>query len=468
MSLPGKGEVLLTRRHFLYGLAGVAAIAALGGGGVAYSKMRANDSGGLTTLSVPENAVFTSENCTMLESYEGAASLVSTQKLPYGSLVWANDDSIAACLLPGDTGKPLAQIGLLSLGSGTYATAVESAVGESEGFDIYDVRACAEGLVWVEADILEGTWRVYHAPVSGTSVGTPVMAEEGTSDWEMPTLAAVGSYAFWQVLPRLDGAARSESSLLKRARFGEEGAEEVYASRGRMACAPSAAKDGVVFAPRASSSGTYYQLTRVDAASGEVTDAMVLPSSMKPLEVGYGKSGFSFAFDGIYNYGGGIANLGTYTPSSEVEQKLADGAALASAQASSSSEAASSSADAAGASTAGETLAQRNAAAATSLATFNAAAYGADEWFRFPRTPVSGPAWCDDWFIVKSTTAVCGVNFESREYFALDVETGADSYGDYLASTGSGSRFVTFSNIDHTPISGERETHCLVRVWETA
>ena len=460
--------MLLTRRHFLYGLAGIAALAALGGGGVAYSKMAANNSSGVSTLSVPENAVFTSDDCTMLESYEGAASLVSSQKLPYGSLVWANDDSVAACLLPGETGKPLAQIGLLSLGSGTYATVVENAVGESEGFEIYDVRACAEGLVWVEADILDGTWRVYHATADGASIGDPVMAEEGTSDWEMPALAAVGSYAFWQVLPRTDGAARTENSLFKRARFGEAETEEVYASKGRMACAPSAAADGVVIVPRASTSGTYYQLTRIDAASGEVTDAMVLPSSMKPMEVGYGKGGFSFAFDGIYNYGGGIANLGTYTPANEVEQKLSDGAALAAAQASSSSEAASASSGASGAATANETLAERNAATAASLANFNVTAYGADEWFRFPRTPVAAPAWCNDWFIVKSTSAVCGVNLESREYFALDVETGADSYGDYLASTGTGSRFVTYSNIDHTPISGERETHCLVRVWETA
>ena len=32
------------------------------------------------------------------------------------------------------------------------------------------------------------------------------------------------------------------------------------------------------------------------------------------MECGWGKTGFSFAFDGIYNYGEGIANLGTYLP----------------------------------------------------------------------------------------------------------------------------------------------------------
>ena len=81
-----------------------------------------------------------------------------------------------------------------------------------------------------------------------------------------------------------------------------------------MACAPTSCGDSLALAPRARTSGTYYQLTHLDAATGEVTDACVLPSSMKPMECGWGKTGFSFAFDGIYNYGEGIANLGTYLP----------------------------------------------------------------------------------------------------------------------------------------------------------
>ena len=34
---------------------------------------------------------------------------------------------------------------------------------------------------------------------------------------------------------------------------------------------------------------------------------------MKPLEAGYGNTGFMFSFDAGYQYGGGIASIGTYT-----------------------------------------------------------------------------------------------------------------------------------------------------------
>ncbi len=453
INLPGGGEVLLTRRHFLYGVAGVAAIAALGGG---YSYLQSqDDSGDIATLSVPESAVFTSDDCTLIEDPSTAMALSLEVDLPYGSLVWANGDSVAACLLPTETSKPLAQIGLLALGSGVCTTVVANAVGESEGFEIYDVRACDKGIVWTEADILEGAWRVYHATTDGASIGAPVLAEEGDSDWEMPTLAAAGGCAFWQLIPKKDGKAKSEDSKLKRAAFGSSSAEDVYVSHGRMACAPYSSTGSVVIAPRADTAGTYYQLTCINADTGKVSDAIVLPASMKPFEVAHGETGFSFSFEGIYDYGDGIANLGTYTPASAVQESILANAANQAATSSSSSATAE----------AELTLAQSNSLAAASTARFAAVPYGGSTWFRFPRTPSTAPAWCGKWFIVKSTRAVCGIDLESKQYFTLDVENGADTYGDFLATSGTASRLVTFSNIDHTPLGGQRTRKCLVRVW---
>lgn len=450
VNVPGAGEVLLTRRHFLYGVAGVAAITALGGG---YAYMQSNeDAGDVEVLDVPENAVFTSEDCTQIEDAATAMSLSASVELPYGSLLWANDD-IAACLLPTETSKPLAQIALLALGTGTCTTVVSNAVGESEGFEIYDVRACANGIIWTEADILEGVWRVYHASSNGSSIGAPVLAEEGGNDWEMPALAAVGSHAFWQCVPRKDGSAKTEDSLLKRAAFGASDPEIVYASHGRMATAPYAGKSSVTITPRADTSGTYYQLTNIDASSGEVTDALVLPASMKPLEAGYGDTGFTFSFESIYNYGGGIANLGTYVPASKVET----GVLSNSVQSSSVAE---------GEGDEPKTLAEKNALVAASAAKFEALPYSDATWFRFPRTPTAAPSWCGSWFMVKSTSAVCGIDFANKQYFAFDVQNGATDYGDYLASSGSASRVVTYSNIDHTPLGGSQIKQCLVRIWQ--
>lgn len=464
VKLPGAGEVLLTRRHFLYGVAGVVAIAAIGGGGYAATQLAGSSSDDVTTLEVPEDAVFSSENCTQIEDSSTAMSLVSSQELPYGSLVWANDDDVAVCLLPTETAKPLTQIGLITLESGTYTTVVSNAVGEVEGFEIYDVRACANGMVWTEANILEGTWRVYHASLDGLTAGEPALAEEGDSQWEMPTLAAADGYAFWQTLPQLDGSARLEDSTLKRAAFGSSTSETVYASHGRMACAPCSTREGVVIAPRANTDGTYYQLTYISARTGEVEDALTLPVSMKPYELGYGKTGFSFCFESIYSYGDGIANLGTYTPSADMSDALAqsEAAALAEAEAAASSSSSSTSKE----TTAQLTLAEQNEQTATRCARHAAEAYGSASWFRFARTPSTSPAWCGDWFMVKSTTNVCGVNLSSGEYFSLDTESGVDDYGDFLASSGTGERVVTYSNIDYTPLSGEQEKHCLVRVWQ--
>ena len=315
---PNGGEILLTRRHFLYGAIGVGALAAVGGGAVAVtSAMKQDDSGELAVLKVPEDAVTPSDALTEVDA-SSALGLVSSFELPYGTLVWANDDNVAACLLPTEQSKPLTQVGLLFLGSGSHSVVVPQAVGQDEGFEIYDVRACSTGLVWTEADILDNVWRVYSASFDGETVGDPQLLDEGTSDWETPTIAATSGFAFWQVLPRADGPARAEASLFKRAAFGTNEASVVYESHGRMSTPPYALADSVVITPRTDTSSIHHQLTRIDARTGDVMDVLVLPTSMKPLEAGYGNTGFMFSFDAIYNYGDGIANLGTYTPTAAV------------------------------------------------------------------------------------------------------------------------------------------------------
>ena len=135
LSLPGGHELLLTRRHFLYGVAGVAALAAVGGG-AAWAAGRSNDDDALKTLKVPEGAVTAQSSLEKMESYEDAVTLAGSAKLPFGTLVWCSDDAVAACLLPTETAKPLAEVGLLDLVSAECTTVLEHAVGEAEGFEI--------------------------------------------------------------------------------------------------------------------------------------------------------------------------------------------------------------------------------------------------------------------------------------------------------------------------------------------
>lgn len=417
---PTGGEILLTRRHFLFGALGVTALAAAGGAASVVIKQKQEEANSaLTILEVPTTSVTTLSTSdtegpfALVDDASTRMNVMGRFELPYGSLVWASGDDVAACLVPNDEAKPLATVSLLSLSSGNLSTALDQAVGQDDGFDIYDVRATESGIVWTEADILDGLWRVYTASVSNGTVGEARLVDEGDSQWETPTIAAAGKHAFWQVMPKAEGDYSAEDSLVKRATMGSGDGETVYTSHGRLCTPPYALADSVVITPRADTSGTYYQLTHVDAASGNVLDTMVLPRSMKPLEAGYGDTGFTFSFDAWYTYGEGIANIGTYTPTARVANSD----------------------------------------------------YSNAPWFCFGRAPSAAPAWCGKYFMVKSTRTVCGIDLETNEYFALQPDNGSDDYGEYLASTGSNATVVTYANIDDKPIGGDPKKYCLVRVW---
>ena len=188
----------------------------------------------------------------------------------------------------------------------------------------------------------------------------------------------------------------------------------LFETKWKMATPPYVNGNTVTIAPRLESASTYYQLTNIDAATAEVRDTVTLPHAIKPIEAGYGDTGFMFSFPDIYDYDNAISNLGTYAPRSKASGD-----------------------------------------------------YNSAKWFNFTRTPTAAPAWCNGLLIVKSTYAVCGVDLEKGSYFAIDVDNGADTYGEYLASTGTGESFVTYTNIDHTPV-GEQHIHtCRVKTWTT-
>lgn len=410
--MPSGGPVI-TRRHLIAGAVGVGALAAIGGG--VYVATHQNDSDDIDVLEVPESAVSSSNDLGDSSPAEEHMRLAGNFELPYGTLVFSSSDRLACCIVPSETANPLCAVGLLWLGSGNLSTVLSTAQGQEEGFQIYDARATDSGLVWIEEDILEGTWRVYTAPLSSDgALGSPALADEGGGDWETPSIAAAGSRAFWQVMPKVGTDSSSESSLVKSTTFGSSDVQTVWTSKGRLATAPYACADAVVITPRTDTSSTHYQLTRIDASSCNATDTLVLPTRMSPLEAGFGDTGFMFSFDAIYNYGGGIANLGTYCPAQDAR----------------------------------------------------GADYSAAPWFRFARTPSAAPAWCGGYLMVKSTTSVCGVDLATREWFTLGMENGSDDYGDYLATTGSVGAVVTYANIDHTPLGGEHIHCCRVRVWK--
>ncbi|MCI9129803.1 MAG: hypothetical protein HFJ65_05810 [Eggerthellaceae bacterium] len=456
------GPVDISRRQFLMGTAGIVAAAALIGGGVA---MTSDGSGKAEAsqgaLTVPEDKVFTTEQCEYLEDTNRAVTLRTRASLPYGTTLTCCSDSVAACLVPTETADPLLKVGLLHLGSGNMTDALTNAVGSDEGFQILDARAHGGGMIWIETNMTSGAWRIYTTTLNGAAVGDPVKAFEADATRTLPTLAVSDGFAWWQTSPK--DSSSKESSCIWRVPFGgNEDAAQMAHEAAAFACGLSPAGVGVASCAKVGQTGNTWQLIYLtDDADAEncMQDSLTLPSTMKPMDVSYGPNGFGFALDSIYSFGDGISNLGTYVPESEIPLTFAQ--AESDALAKMEEEIAESS----GAS-AGELTDADRAKAAQMAEDAVCELYSAAEWFRFPRAPISAPAFSGNWVFVKSTNVVAAVDIANRKYVSIPTESATQGYGEYLASAGTANRMVTFANVDYTPMSAERIHECTVRVWE--
>lgn len=468
-SLATSSGPTLTRRQFFAGAVGVIAAAALiGGVGTAVSAGSGHSQAGAGTgtLSVPENAVFTTENCEYVENTESMLTLRTRASLPYGATLTSCGDSVACCLLPTETANPLLQVGILHLGSGNLTTALKSAVSSDDGFQILDARAHGGGLVWLESNMLTGAWRVYSTTLDGARVGDPVMAAEGDASWTLPALAVSDGFAWWQTSPQdmtnaSSSGQKADPARLMRIAFGgaSDTAETALEVSGGFSCVPAPAGAGVTTGIRAArGSANPWELAFI-ADEGGVADSLALPTPMKPQDVSYGPNGFGFSFDSIYSSGGGIANLGTYVPADPIDVTVSEAQSTAREQ--KLSELASKSKDG----TAELSASQEEEADAEGKQAV-CDRYSAAEWFRFPRSPVTSPAFSGNWVFVKSTNVVAGVDLTSRKYVTIPTESATQGYGEYLATDGTAGRIVTFANVDYTPMGGQQIRECTVRVWE--
>ena len=414
LDVEGK-RVVLTRRHFLYGALGAGAAAIMAAGAV----LADDDSGqGRDGIAVDQDDVIQIDDLKEAER-DSCLSLLAEHILPSQTLVWAGSDGIACCLTTTDQASPLTRVFILETSTGIQSTVLEAAQGQAEGFEVFDARACANGLIWVEANAMEGRWRVLAAPLSQElTLGDARVLDEGGPESETPSIAAAGDRAWWQVRPRVptEKDADEGSTVLKRTGFSSGNAEEVWASKGRAACPIAACEGGVAVAVRSNERDHAFDLLMFGSKGTVASDSLELPSGMEPCAIGWGPNGFSFCFEGIYDYGGGISDLGTYTPAKPHQ--------------------------------AGQ-------------------GYDGLAWFHFGRTPQCGPCWCeDDWFMVKSTVSVCAVNLEKGIYCSLGTESGCAEWGDYLCSSGNGPTVVTAMQIDRGSSDGDSAGWTLVRVWQ--
>lgn len=609
-------KLTITRRTLVRGAIGAGVVAGIAGvNGVMHSRKNVTLSSELT---IGPQSVVTLDTFTQLDEPGEMMHLLDSVDLPYHSLAWMSDEGILAYLTPTKSGHPLNAVGVVrfggnnvkargadapgagAAGAASGAAGAESALdtgvgaGEelngaarstirgiqkpqivlsqahdnAEGFDIYDVRASRQGIIWLEAHVLTNTWRVWCARFTKTGIDQPLLLDEGTQYESMPTLGIIRNMVFWQIdVPLRKSKEKAQegtsaqvaasSTALAAATLGAgaggagsqtgtgNGANGSGASAGgsagndasvrpdskpnsaqsnknanahasgtqasvsciRSAFLPGEASNAVrcfreskagfvtslgvsnnliCAAERMQQSRSHTRLVALDT-SGTLVDSLVLPAGIRPVNIAYGKSGFTFGIEGSYKNKTGITKLGTYFPLAvslpqvrvkngelgekganqveqitKAEQAAQDLRAARTGQAAQTAQA--------------ERGAQRGAGNASATSEKHALAselsyaalYNASTWFHFGRTPTTAPCWCDDMVIVKSTYSVLAIDLRAKNYVMLPVDSGADQWGEWCASSGNHATFVTFTSINDKPIGKEPVRVCRVKVWEKA
>ena len=386
----------VTRRAFLrdasLALAGIGVLGA-GGAAVAGCSRPASTTQELNVLTVPEDSVVTLDGFKQVKKPKKLYKVKELAELGEGVLPGSSDGVLAAALCPGETASPLSTVSLIDLKTGKDRPCLERAIGHSEGYQIFDVACSSTQMVWVESNYLTSDWRVYSAEVSAKAagIGSALLLDEGDAEFDAPEIAVAGGNAYWIVQPREDGARKGEDSLLKTS--GGSAVAVAFTSHGRFNGGLHANGQTVTAMPRAeSNSGVYYQLTAF--ANGAVVSTQVMPRSFRPATALYMDGAFAFSIAASYDYGGGIANVGTYYP-------MPDGT-----------------------------------------------------WLRLTKQPVTPPGLCNGWLYCKSGTRTVLVDRTARRYFTVDPPNDANSYGDYPVCVGDTNAIYTYAGVEKTERDG--------------
>lgn len=567
-------KLTITRRTLVRGAIGAGVVAGIAGvNGVMHSRKNVTLSSELT---IGPQSVVTLDTFTQLDEPSQMMHLLDSVDLPYHSLAWMSDEGILAYLTPTKSGHPLNAVGVVRFGgnnvktrgadasdagAGTGAAGAESAAdtgvgatletgvgaGEAhngaarsairgiqkpqivlsqahdnaEGFDIYDVRASRQGIIWLEAHVLTNTWRVWCARFTKTRIDQPLLLDEGTQYESMPTLGIIRNVVFWQIdvpLRKSKGNAQEGTSAQIEASSATLAAATLGAGAGTNAaqaavsCIRSAFLPGeasntvrcfreskagfvtslgvsnnlICAAERMQQSRSHTRLVALDT-SGTLVDSLVLPAGIRPVNIAYGKSGFTFGIEGSYKNKTGITKLGTYFPlaisspqarvkNGELGEKGADQVEQIAKAEQAAQDLRVARAAHAGQAAQTEHGTERGAGNASATSEKHklaselsyAALYNASTWFHFGRTPTTAPCWCDDMVIVKSTYSVLAIDLRAKNYVMLPVDSGADQWGEWCASSGNHATFVTFTSINDKPIGKEPVRVCRVKVWEKA
>ena len=237
--------------------------------------------------------------------------------LPVGTVLRPSEGTWVPALAASSSTIPVVKAAAFSTATGNLSDVVTTPVmGTEPNIAIYDVRCSDELYAWVEIDMLKRDWALYaqHFSDGGVS-GSVTTLWQGDAEWDPPLFAVTGNMVIWQVMPAITGTKTREHSFCYVWHQGDRDAKAVVESPGRFAAPPAVSEGTVTLAPRVrADEGVFYGITayslRDDLAT--MVDQLVLPQSVRPFRAVRMGDLFAFSIEANYSSGGLLGRMGTY------------------------------------------------------------------------------------------------------------------------------------------------------------
>lgn len=312
--------------------------------------------------------------------------------LPVGTILRQSSGTWVPALAEGSSAIPVLKAIALSSKTGQVADVITNLVmGNDPNMAIYDVRCSDRVYAWVEIDMLSRRWALYAQRFSeGAVSGTVSTLWEADADWDPPLFAVADDAVIWQVMPSVRGSKTTEASFCYLWHLGDHDAQAVVESPGRFATPPAVSGSSVTLAPRVrANEGVFYGITAYDLRDDLATtiDQLVLPQTVRPFRAVRMGDRFAFSVEANYSSGGLLGRMGTYIGT------------------------------------------------------------GDGPFITLVREPSAQVAGKENLFFIKSRASYFVVDIERETYSILSAANHCVDYGEYPASEGVCSNFVTFATI---------------------
>ena len=305
----------ITRRGlFRVGAAGAVAAATVG----VVNRCRRNDDETSDPVVVDDRAAnnILAEDSAYTEVDLGLPE-TNSWELPAGTVLRPASGVWIPALAASSSTIPMVKAAALSTTTGTFSDVITTQVmGNDPNTAIYDVRCSDELFAWVEIDMLTRNWALYAQHFADGAVsGSVTTLWEGDADWDPPLFTVTGDTVIWQVMPAISGTKTRESSFCYLWHQGDRNAKAVVESPGRFAVPPAVSEGTVTLAPRVrADEGVFYGITAYNLRDEFATtvDQLVLPQSVRPFRAVRMGDVFVFSIEANYSSGGLLGRMGTY------------------------------------------------------------------------------------------------------------------------------------------------------------